>query len=519
MKRRKFIHTTTAALSLPVILNGFRLSAMAKPLFFEEVNDETDRVLILVQLNGGSDGLNVVLPIDQYANLDKVRPNILIPENSILKITDTVGLHPAMQGLQSLFQEEKLKIVQAVGYPDQNRSHFRSTDIWVTGSPAAEFWRTGWLGRYFESDHPNFPAGYPNETYDAPFAITMGSTVSETCQGTAVNFSLTLNDPFTLGQLTEIEAGDTPNTPYGQELNFLRTAIAQTNAYAEVITDTAQKGKNLANYPADNRLAAQLKNVALLIAGGLKTKVYIVNQGGYDTHANQVQEGDKTMGAHANLLRQLSEAISVFQEDLKLLGVSKRVIGMTFSEFGRRIRSNDSLGTDHGTAAPLMVFGDCANPGILGQNPEISVDVSNTEGVPMQYDFRDIYASLLMDWFGVSPDKVKSALHPNVQYLPVLRDCSLSTGTSEKIIAASSVTLYPNPFIDSIQIEFELQVDTTVRLAVFDAIGSQIAVLFDKNLPAGQHVIPYNGNSLPSGVYFFRLQVGSESVTKRMVKR
>lgn len=418
MKRRRFLKTIGTAAMTPVFWNGTALAALSKPLLFSSMNDETDRVLVLVQLNGGNDGLNTFIPLDQYGNLYNARSNIIIPETSIIPVTDTIGFHPALPGIKDLYDEGRLGIVQNVGYPDQNRSHFRSMEIWSSGSSSEERRLTGWLGRYLDEQFPGFPDAYPNGENPDPFAIAMGDYISETCQGSAANFSVTLNDPFSLGQLYEWEGNDDAGSIYGEELAFVRLTISQTNAYADRIAIAAENGNNRADYP-DTQLAGQMKNVARLISGGMRTPIYIVSLGGFDTHGGQVESDSPTTGRHAELLATLSEAVHAFQNDLKLLGLEDRVLGMTFSEFGRQIRSNGSLGTDHGTAAPLMLFGPRANTQILGDNPEIPQEVNVQEGVPMQYDFRDVYGSVLIDWFGLSQQNVKSLLHEGFLYLPV----------------------------------------------------------------------------------------------------
>lgn len=517
MKRRKFLKAAGTAMTVPVLLNGMKLSAMPKSAMFNSM-EETDRVLVLIRLNGGNDGLNMVIPVDQYDGISAVRSNIMIPENNVLSLTDEVGLHPVMSGVQNLYNDGRLGVMQAVGYPNQNRSHFRSTDIWTSGSPANEYWTTGWMGRYFQSLYPEYPEGYPNETYPDPFAITMGRTVSETCQGTATNFSLTLNDPFNLAPLTEGEPGELPDTPYGDELAFLRIAIAQSNAYGDTITDAADLGTNLVDYPEDNDLAQQLKNVALLIGGGLQTKVYIVSLGGFDTHANQVDLTDTESGEHAELLRILSEAMAAFQADLVAQGLDERVFSMTFSEFGRRIRSNESLGTDHGTAAPMLLFGSCVNPMIFGDNPEISPDVDNTEGVPMQHDFRDIYGSVLMDWFGVLETDVRDLLYQEFTYLPVILGCSVnSNGPDLTKELDLNLNCFPNPCRNNLNVTFD-SLDDWGRLSIFDAIGSELMVVFNRRLQPGPHNVNVDLHHLPAGSYFVRLQLGSNQKTKRIIK-
>ncbi len=494
------------------------MGAVEMSPLFTGMDPDTDKVMVIIQLNGGYDGLNVVLPLDQYSNLSKARANILIPEDKALKLgNNPTALHPIMTGMQKLFKDGKMSVVHSVGYPNQNRSHFRSTDIWESASSANEYLRTGWIGRYFEKNYPTFPDGYPSAAQPHPFALTMSSTVSETCQGTIGNFSLTLNDPFAFGKLTEGKEKEAPNSPYGQELSFLRTSISQTNAYSTIITDAAKKGKNLVTYPTSS-LATQLKNIALMISGGLKTKVYVARLGGFDTHANQVSTTDTTKGVQAELLKLLSEAISAFQEDLRLMKVEERVIGMTFSEFGRQIKSNAAAGTDHGTAAPLFIFGSCVNKQIIGKNPEIPETVASQAGVPMQIDFRDVYGSLLMGWFGVSETTVKSYLYNNFTLLPLVKNCALSTDANDITIEDISVKAYPNPFRDQARIEFELNVGAYTRVSIFDMLGSELSVLSNQQLPSGKHQFDFNGSHLPAGTYICRVQAGSEVMTLRVIK-
>jgi uncharacterized protein (DUF1501 family) len=491
-----------------------KLGAVPFPFLFTQGPDN-DHVLVLVQLNGGNDGLNCVIPIDQYSALSQVRQNILIPESSVLSVESNLGLHPSMTGMQQLYLDGKMGIVQGVGYPNQDRSHFRSTDIWTTGSGSTEYLGTGWLGRYFYDGHPAYPEGYPNSEYDAPFALTMGSSISETCQGPLTNFSLALNDPFALKPLNEGETGNFPDNNYGRELQFLVDAIAQTNAYADVILTAAEGGSNQVTYPADNRLAVQLKNVALLISGGLKTKVYIVSLGGFDTHSAQVGD-ETTVGTHANLLAQLSNAISLFQEDLRLAGKADKVLTMTFSEFGRQIRSNDSMGTDHGNAAPLLLFGSCVKPGVLGENAQIIPDADPQEGVAMQYDFRSVYATVLKDWLGMAEDDIYSILNPEVQFLPLIEGCSVMTAIQQEVFNDVHFKVYPNPATSFANMEWLSNGDSWTA-TLMDKWGHEIRSWKggkgSKNLVTHTLTIP----SIPSGHYFIHLRQGNQSVTKGVV--
>lgn len=339
MKRRQFLQSGSI-MSLPIFLGGLEVSAMGKSSLFNLVNNGDDRVLVLIQLNGGNDGLNMVIPLDQYSGLTQVRPTLVLPETSVLKMTDKTGLHPSMSGLHRLYQEEKLAVVQSVGYPNQNRSHFRSTDIWTSGSDADKFLSTGWAGRYLDQKYPGFPAAYPNTDCPDPFAITIGNVVSETCQGPSTNFSFTLADEASVKLVEETVAAANDGSCYSNEVDYIKNTIKQSNAYATTVLNAFDKGNNIVTYPDANanRLANQLKVVANLMSGGLGTKIYIVNLGGFDTHANQVNIGESEVGTHATLLNTLSEAIAVFMADCKALGINERLVGMTFLSSEGRLR-------------------------------------------------------------------------------------------------------------------------------------------------------------------------------------
>ncbi len=421
MDRRNFLRRT-GALTLPFAAGLPGVRAAGSSLLSSLLTENNGKVLVLVQLVGGNDGLNTLIGLDQYDNLRQVRQNVVLPLSSLINITTEQAFHPRMTGMQRMFSDGQLSVVQSVGYPNQNRSHFRSTDIWTTGTDAETVGQTGWLARHLETDHPDYPNGYPNDPTPDPLAVTMGNVANETCQGTVTNLSQTVNNPFNVTDL--LPGGNTPvpDDNYGSELSFLRLTMEQANAYGSRIVSAANAGDSQVNYP-DHYFARHLQNVARLISGGLQTQVYVVTLGGFDTHANQVAGGSAN-GQHADLLGTLSDSLRAFQQDLAALNVDDRVLGMTFSEFGRRIRSNASRGTDHGTAAPLFIFGNCAAAGtILGSSPEIDTAVDQNTGVPMQYDFRDVYGSILMDWFDVPESDVRSLLYPSFVYLPVAGGC------------------------------------------------------------------------------------------------
>jgi uncharacterized protein (DUF1501 family) len=506
MKRRSFLKNgALASLSLPFVQNGFSMQAIAKQLF-EVPKSAEDKVLILIRMNGGNDGLNMVFPRDQYAELVVQRSNILVPENQILPLTTDVGLHPKMTGMQTLFNEGKLSVIQNVGYPEPNRSHFRSMDIWTTG--ALDINQTsGWLGRYFDSAYPNFPDAYPNVDYTDPFAISMGSEVSSTCQGLMGNFSHAVSDPFNSSNLL-LTSVTNDGTYYGGQIEYISTLINQTNEYGQQISSAASAGNSLSGmYDPLNPLAVQLKYIAQMISGGLKTKVYILNVNGFDTHDAQVDQNDVKEGVHANLLKRISDAVRAFQHDLQLLGLEQRVAGLTFSEFGRQIASNGSMGTDHGDAAPLLLFGACVSNGVVGANPQIPNQVNNQAGLSMQIDFRDIYASILKDWFEVDAQVIQGLFEQNITYYDLLQGCTNSIA-QKPTVQQPRALVYPNPSLGQHHLKF-FSINEFVEVFLIDQSGKILQKSFEGQLSNGQQILSFEINMLKAGSYFYLLKSGS----------
>ena len=517
MLRRHFLANAAA---LPLAFNALPRDLGSLRALTALGSDPEDRVLVLLQLAGGNDGLNTLIPLDQYDTLKNLRPNILLPADKLVGIGGDRALHPSFAPMAELYDAGELAIVQDVSYPEQNRSHFRSQDIWHTGSAADEVLGTGWLGRTLERDHPEFPTGYPGPGREDPLAVSVGRVVSETCQGTVANFSLTVENPFRTTAILEPGGGASTDSKRGRELDFLRTSIAQANQYGATVKARAEAGNTLAEYPEQNPVANALRYIAQMISGGMKTKVYIVTLGGWDTHGAQVDANDATLGRQPGHMRLVAEAVSAFVADLKLLGIRERVIGMTYSDFGRRIRENGSMGTDHGTAAPLFLFGDCVRPGVLGNNPVIDPGVDEFEGVPMQYDYRDVYGSILEDWFGVPEDEVRNILHEDYVKLPILRDCDLpdTSSTLEAAFAKTEIAAAPSPFSEHTQLRFTTARRGRVRVSVYDGQGRLVETLFERRLPAGEQVVNVNTSAYPAGPVVFHLQEGDAVRVVRAVK-
>jgi len=531
MKRRDFLlNTIPAAAILPEVINGYSVKAFNSnsPLVQALMRGTTltDHVLVIIQLSGGNDGLNMVIPIDaSYANYVNARNNVAIPQNRVLPIAGVTGtgIHTAMTGLQSLFTEGKAKVIQAVGYPQPNFSHFRATDIWMSGSNSNQEVYSGWAGRYLNYEYPNFPTGYPNTDMPDPLAIQIGSSTTLTSHGSTANMGMSITNPTTFYNLISGTVDPAPATPAGKELTYIRTVNQQTQQYSTAIKAAANAVTQQGTYPANNSLGDQLKIVARLVSGGLKTRVYMVNFGGFDTHSVQVNAGDTTTGTHATLLQRVSDAIKAFQDDLKQMGVEDRVVGMTYSEFGRRIKSNSSTGTDHGAAAPMFLFGSKIDAGMLGVNPTIPANASVNDNIPMQYDFRSVYATLLEKWFCLDKTIVDSlfppAINAQLQSLPLIKAGACNTVTppapgNDEVL----ITNRANPFTSNTTIVFKTQGGRTF-IQVIDTLGRMIKVLIDQDYTGpGTHTVQFDAEGLPNGIYYARLQNGVIQQVRAMLK-
>ncbi|WP_046242490.1 DUF1501 domain-containing protein [Hymenobacter terrenus] len=525
MKRRHFIQTTAAATVLPTLLGGLPIGAHGfSPELFELTGglSQTDKVLVLIQLNGGNDGLNTIVPLDQYSAIMAARPEIALPQNQVLPLRTNIGIHPAMAGLKNMYDNGRVGIVQNVGYPNTNYSHFRSTDIWTTGSDSNDTLFTGWAGRYLDGEYPGFPANYPNAQNPDPLAISIGSVVSNCVQGPSLNMGIAIANTSSFYQLLTGSVDAAPNTPAGHEVTFIRRVVQQTQVYVTAVQRAATAAQNLSPmYPAtgQNALADQLKIVAQLVAGGLQTRIYVCNLGGFDTHTRQVPvTGSTTTGVHANLLGKVSVAIEAFQDDLRRLNVQDRVVGMTFSEFGRRIKANSGMGTDHGAAAPLFVFGTRVNPIIHGTNPQLPASAGVNDQVAMQFDFRAIFASVLKDWFQV-PQATLNALLPSslgaFPYVPVLRPATVTT-TASAAPPVENFSVYPNPAPREGRATATFDSEGGVAyVRLLDGLGREVRRVVDgRSLARGAQQVPVDLNGLAEGLYHCLVQQGDRRSSK-----
>jgi len=415
--RREFLRTGLLGGSLCWTLPAFlsrtmqSLHAQADGALVQGVTGRDGNILVVLQLAGGNDGLNTVIPLgnDEYR---KSRPTIGVPEASILKLDPQTGLHPSLSGLAAAYQEGHLAVVQGVGYPNPNRSHFRSTEIWATAVDSNKSSNTGWIGRYFDnacsgcdasvgvamaSQMPqaltaSVPKGVlyqggggggkkKNKKSGGAKAEADGSMMMEEDDdaGQAGGSIGMLNGPGNLGKLSA--------------LDFLERTEMDAKVSQQEIAQASGKAKNSVPYPG-TRLGQNFAMVSRLIAGGMPTRIYYLSLGGFDTHTQQA-------GAHERLLKEMGDAVAAFLSDLKAQGNLGRVSLMTFSEFGRRVKENASGGTDHGAAAPMFLAGGGIQSGLLGQMPSLAPQDLFDGDVKYNTDFRSVYATVLEKHLGV----------------------------------------------------------------------------------------------------------------------
>jgi uncharacterized protein (DUF1501 family) len=355
-----------------------------------------DTILVVVQLTGGNDGLNTVIPFkdEEYA---KLRPTLKQPAGQIKKLNDEIALHPSMDGLAGLLQDNALCVVQGVGYPNPSQSHFRSMDIWQAAS-AAETLTEGWIGKGLRQMQGAGAFHLAANNESAPLALS-GAPARAPSITSLEDFQLKLaaaSGSDKKEQKAIIEGAAKPAGDKPSLLDFVQRTAANTYASSQRLQDIGKNYQPKATYP-QTPLANRLKLAAQLIDANLGARIFYVSLENFDTHANQAT-------AHAQLLTQLSAAMTAFYKDMAARGHQDRVLMMTFSEFGRRAKENGSKGTDHGSAAPMLLVGGKVKAGVVGKHPSLTqLEMGNLKH---HTDFRQVYAAILDGWLGISSKDV-----------------------------------------------------------------------------------------------------------------
>ncbi|MBK8196475.1 MAG: DUF1501 domain-containing protein [Lewinellaceae bacterium] len=551
MKRRNFLKIFPAAGVTPFAVNGFPMRPFANSKIAKIMatcDGVEDRVLVLIQLKGGNDGLNMIIPVQQYDLYAALRPSIRIPDagadkyidlDNTLSAPDKVGLHPVLTGMKDLYDDGALSIVQGVGYQDMNQSHFKGTDLWLSGgdgTPDKNNIGSGWMGRALQAMYPDV-TGAPTADMPDPLGIQIGDPNpslgfhTETQHQNVINLSG--QDPAGFYSLIQTIGGapllNVPDTEYGEEIAYIQGVENSLSLYAQRISDTFNAGSNALNDYPDTTLANQLKTIARLIAGGCKTKIYLCSMGGFDTHGAQVVENMTTIGNHANLLKTLSDSVKYFFDDLKALGVDDQVTACTFSEFGRTAKENGSLGSDHGTLAPMFLFGKNIQAGVNGTNVNLGVLTQDNQLMDMQFDYRQVFTTLLQDWLGANNFVLEQTMFEGYAKIPAIDpayvvspDCYFgTTSIFDPYKGQRPLAIYPNPASISAEVTFQSTEAFNAVLSIHSLGGSLISANSVVVQP-GSNLFYIDVVSLPAGPYFVRLEnrfSGKAEVVKLSVVR
>lgn len=547
MKRRNFLRFLPAAGVTPFALNGFSVRPFANSKMARILSDcdgVEDRVLVLIQLKGGNDGLNMVIPAARYDRYAQLRPTTRIDQGAFINIdsglsSDSIaGLHPGMTALKSMYDNGMVNVIQAVGYQSMNQSHFKGTDIWLAGadSSVGSSTASGWMGRALQAFYPDV-AGEPTASMPDPLGIQVGDPNTSLGFHTESEHQNSINlsgqDPAGFFSLIQTIGGapitNIPDTEHGDELAYIMGVERSINLYAQRISQVFNAGSNaISTYP-NNTFASQLKTIARMIRGGCKTKIYLCQLGGFDTHSAQVDSGDTSLGTHATLMQTLSDAVKTFFDDLQLMGLGDQVVACTFSEFGRCAKENGSFGTDHGTLAPMMVFGKNVKAGVSGTNPNLDNLTSDNQLKDMQFDYRQVFGTLLQDWLGANPYVMEEAMFDGYSKMKLIdREYRVDSGCQwggAPVITDGfkPVSVFPNPAVSVTEISVENRSDRAYQAVIsLHSLGGTLISSRTETVQPGANFYFMDVTSLPEGIYFARVQnreTGRADIAKVSVLR
>jgi uncharacterized protein (DUF1501 family) len=429
MKRRKFLKLSSALGVVPLLSGGLPIQSLAatSPAWFNPCNP-TDRSLVVIYLNGGNDIFNTTVPLNQFSDYANFRADTYLPQNQLINLDTTlptnqqIGLHPSLTGFKSLYDNGKLNVIQGVGHANPNKSHFKALDNWLTGSGSIQNYRDGWLGRFMDDRYPSYN-GLPFTGELDPLGMLFGrmnNTGFHTQEQHSHEITMSGRDSQGFYSVISSIAGEpilnVPNTEHGGMLSFMEGIASSLNVYASRVQTTFNNGTNSSVVYPNSDLSEQLKTISRMLSGGSRTKIFMATTGGFDTHVAQTDQGSTTTGGHANLLQDIGDSVKAFQDDLQSQGLDNKVMTVIFSEFGRKIVENGSFGTDHGTLSSMFVVGSGVEGGVTGNN----VDLQNqdNEGAPSpsqtQYDYRQVYSTLLQDWLGANDTSIDNTFSNNL---------------------------------------------------------------------------------------------------------
>lgn len=513
--RRSFLQTIGMAGGVGFGLSGLGISALTAAPISLASGGNNDRILVLIRLKGGNDGLNMIVPTFDYGTYKANRPTIAINQSDLLSLGNgSFSIPKTMSKLMPMWDSGAMKIINSVGYPDHNLSHFTSSDIWNSANENIEQDqnKSGWLGRFLLNERPDYLTNLP----EIPGAIKVSSGSNITFQNPdSIDLAVNFNTPDKLIEVAEKGfIYDTDNLPddcyYGDQIGYLRSILNITYKYAPNISKAYNATTN-ANVYSGNELSRQLAIVARLIKGNLGTRLYMVTLDGFDTHENQNTN-------HPKLMNDIASAISEFYNDLQVGGKANDVLSMTFSEFGRRVKENGG-GTDHGTAAPVMFFGPALEGNaILGKNPDMK-DVDVTGNLKIDTDFRSIYATLLESWLCINAASVDTILNDTYDRIPELGFDCLGVNTTDQSLTQSIRHQARINGDGSHTIYYELARAGNVEVDIYTIMGQKITSLVQAYQSEGPHEALFiNQNiGLSSAIYIYKIRSGKSIVSGKFM--
>jgi uncharacterized protein (DUF1501 family) len=507
--RRDFLKNLGLVGAGTVAFSGIPMNQLlASPAIAKMLASSGDRVLVVIRLKGGNDGLNTFVPVFDYGTYSTYRPILKIPTSNLLALNNKYSVPNYASSLKSLWDAGKMKVIQNVGYSNQDLSHFVSTDIWDS-SDSTNSSNSGWLGRHLWNDNPDFLTNPPA----TPLAVQVGGDGNLLFfNQDNINMAMNVLDPAVLYQIAQTGSLYNVNGNaacyYDDQLDFMKTMINSTYYQSESIHNAYNAGSNTATFPTG--LGESLSLVSRLIKGGLGTKIYMLTLDGFDTHANQDTR-------HPELLTELADSVKAFYDDLAVLGKDQNVLCMTFSEFGRTIYDNGSIGTDHGTAAPLMLFGPALNGnGFVGDDVNLT-DLDQNYNLKHKVDFRQVYTSVLQDWMCASELTADTILGDSYTKLSLGFDC-LSVG-NEKLEKIEKYHQLRYDLSNTAFIFLNLPESSNVKFEAYDFLGKKVASTNVEYYSQGLHTMQIPGfNSWSSGAYLYRIYINGKLETGKMQK-
>lgn len=514
--RRSFLHALGLATGGTFMLANSPLTyAKPSPLASAISMAEGDRIVLIVRLSGGNDGLNTIVPVYDYDTYAQKRPNIRIQEPLLTNLTPDFAIPNYLTNMETLWGDGAMKVVNGVGYENQNLSHFKGSDNWANTNPGVTDY-TGWMGRYFEGKYPDFLLNPP----EIPAAIQIGSIGNLIFDGLETNYAFTVANPERLYEIAANgllhELNGLPECTYGEQLEFMKGSTNNTVTYAGVIHEAFQRSFDTGAY-TDTALSKQLRVVSRLIKGELGTKVYMVSLGGFDTHSGQPDR-------HQELMLELSNSIKAFYDDLGSVGLEKTVLTMTISEFGRRVDENGSSGTDHGSASNMLLFGPgLEENGIIGNHPDLQA-LDNRGNMRFDVDFRQVYSTVMKQWLCIEADVVDSALYNGYADLELGFGCVEQLEEEEDITDNTADFIHNAVYDDngSTSIYINAPRDMHMDIKLYNILGQVVSTLRNDLMPEGITTINIQEEAekrLSTGQYIYRIATIDKNYSRSVILR